>query len=64
MAKGDSSNVMELTKEGILEHQEGGRNGRNRGQRNRLPFPREFSKSCLMTAIKTVMLFDTQDQDA
>ena len=63
MAKGRSSDVTEMTKEGILEHQEGKRNGRNRGQCNRLPFPREFSKSCLMIAIEIVMLFDTQDQD-
>ena len=66
MAQGSSSNVTEMTKEGILERQEGKRNdrkSRNRGQCHRLPFPHEFSKSCVMIAIKIVILFDTQDQD-
>lgn len=65
MAKGSSSNIKVMTKEGILKRQEGrrkDRKSRNRGQRNSLPFPHEFSKSCLMIAAKIVTLFNAEDQ--
>lgn len=47
-----------MTKEEILEFQEGRKQGKKLGKNNRLPFPLEFSRLCLMVETKIIAMSD------
>lgn len=59
MVEQSSLNRKEITKEGIMEHQERKKNMvyKNMNKTNRLPSPFEFPKLCLMVEAKLIMLY-------